>query len=168
MTNKESKNKVDLGSEDRMMLEDRIPDQDREVEGLFDERVIEDGAYIDQGGIHATDIPAGVERPGYEYIWARRDVKGLNDFRIDKLESQAWRAVESWRAINHKGPMVSSDYLSEKYITRADCILMERPIHYRTMEDRTRVDGHANHMRSLRGVKNQFNTPLEEQNIIGY
>ena len=164
MTNRENSK-----SEDRITVADRLPEQDR-----VQDRIIEDGAYVVDGLSTTLDIPDGVAREGYEYFWARRDAKGMDDFRVEKMGKRAWRPVHAWRAKNYVPSNTIQDSMAQKYICRWDCVLVERLAKYRAEEDAGLMKAYNDRMRSREansegvGVKNMYNTPRGQLDLMGF
>jgi hypothetical protein len=98
--------------------------------------------------INPFDLPPGVYREGFDFHWARRDVRGITDYRIEDLMRKGWKLVPANRAENMYIDPLSQNNYSKDFINRRDTILMERPSIYakrekdaerKLIKDRTRA-----------------------------
>jgi len=75
------------------------------------------------------DIPAGVQREGFDYHYTRFSVRGERDHRVEELMGKGWKLVPASRCSdkNRYIDPLSDNSLSKDYIIKRDLILMERP-----------------------------------------
>ena len=103
------------------------------------------------------EIPAGVKKDGYEYHWARKDIKGHDDYNIERLVSQGFSPVSADRSssISYSDPL-GRNPLSKQFICQGDLILMERPEIYGIKRRERQHEMSRSKLSSLRHVTNDI------------
>lgn len=112
-------------------------------------------------------IPAAVKKEGYVYHWARKDIRGESDYRIEVLSSQGWTPVPMDRINNAFADPLERNPMSTKFSVFKDVLLMERPEIYSKKAAEQFNELNANKLKSLRGVSNDisgFAKPLNSIN----
>ena len=76
------------------------------------------------------DPPEIIKRDGYEIVWIRHDIKGVDDFKVERYASEGYELVPKSRL----GASVNSNPLerhpmADKWIIYKDLICMEAPVH---------------------------------------
>ena len=112
-------------------------------------------------------LPAGVEKEGYVYHWARKDIRGESDYRIEVLSSQGWTPVPADRMNKAFIDPLGRNPHADKFSVFKDVLLMERPAEY-SKRATAKFNAHnENKLKSLRGVSNDmggFARPLNSIN----
>jgi len=112
-------------------------------------------------------LPPGVAREGYVYHWARKDIRGESDYRIEELCRLGWEPVPIERMKKAFADPFGRDPLAQKFPVFKDVLLMERP---KILSDRQKAkfnEHNANKLKSLRGVSNDlgsFASPINSIN----
>lgn len=104
--------------------------------------------------VSGLDIPASAKKEGYSYIWARSNLRGEMDGRVEELAAKGWELVPADRAKTVALDPLDRNPLAKKYICRGDLILMERPEELSRRETEALNRLNENKIRSLRGVSN--------------
>lgn len=99
------------------------------------------------------DLPSGVWQEGFDFHWARRDVKGATDYRIEDLMRRGWKLVPASRSTSTYIDPFSQNSLSKDFINKKDTILMERPSIFAKREDEALKKQIADRTRSLPGIE---------------
>lgn len=99
------------------------------------------------------DLPPGVWREGFDFHYARRDVKGQTDYRIEDLMRRGWKLVPANRATTMSIDPFSQNSLSKDFINKKDLILMERPTIFAKREHEALNKQIVDRTRSLPGVE---------------
>ncbi len=99
------------------------------------------------------DLPPGVWREGFDFHYARRDVKGQTDYRIEDLMRRGWKLVPASRAVNTYVDPLSQNSYSKDFINKRDTILMERPTVYAKREQDALKKSIVDRTRALPGVE---------------
>jgi hypothetical protein len=104
--------------------------------------------------VNPLSVPYGVAKEGYVYHWARRDVKGQPDYRVETLAQKGWTLVPADRAVHKTHDPLGRDPLAAKWICYKDNILMERPAEMSKREKAMQEQRSIEKMRMIRGVQN--------------
>lgn len=99
------------------------------------------------------DLPPGVWREGFDFHYARRDVKGQSDYRIEELMRKGWKLVPADRTTNMFVDPLSQNSLSKDFINKRDLILMERPSIFAKREQDAERKKLSDITRALPGVE---------------
>lgn len=103
-------------------------------------------------------IPPEVIKDGYVYHWARKDVKGANDYRVETLSSRKWTPVPRARANKSYVDPLGRAASDHSFIEHKDTILMERPAIYSQRDTERHNQITDNKLKSLRGVADDHGT----------
>lgn len=114
------------------------------------------------------DLPPGVKQDGFDYHWARRDVKGATDYRIEDLMRRGWKLVPAGRAENTYIDPLSINSYSKDFINRRDTILMERPSIFAKRENEELKKRIVDRTRALPGVERDTATFSTRNNISSF
>ena len=79
------------------------------------------------GYVSPLDLPPGVARDGFKYVWEQRECRGEATYRVEMLASQGWNLVPSDRAPRFSIDPLKRNPVSNQYICWRDLILMEAP-----------------------------------------
>lgn len=96
-------------------------------ETFADKDVPSSGIYTYQGKVSKLQKPPCRQEPGKVYMWARKDIRGIDDHRIEDLESEGWEVVEKEKSTSSKilGDPLGRNPLSSRFYTYKDTILMK-------------------------------------------
>lgn len=98
-------------------------------------------------------LPPGVWKEGYDFHYARRDVRGQTDYNIEDLMRRGWELVPSSRSPNRYIDPLSQNSLSKDFINKRDTILMERRSIFAPREKAALSKKIVDRTRSLPGVE---------------
>ncbi len=73
------------------------------------------------------DLPPGVYREGFKYHYARHNIRGATDHKLEKLLRDKWELVPRSRSKAPNIELIHDHPLAEKYIYVAGYLLLERP-----------------------------------------
>lgn len=124
----------------------------REIES----RAHEELETYDVDYLNPLEVPPGVAKEGYDYHWARKDIRGEDDYRIERLIAQKWTPVPAERSTVFVYDPLGRNPLSKKFICTKDLLLMERPSIYSIKQTERFFAENANKIKSLRGVSNDM------------
>lgn len=101
-------------------------------------------------------VPPHLKKDGYTYRYVRIDVRGYNDYNIEKAMRDGYTPVP-----NDRGGVVIDDPLGRnrhgnKYVTIIDSMLMERPAIFSEREREELHKVNASTMGNLNGVVNSW------------
>jgi hypothetical protein len=112
-------------------------------------------------------IPPGVAKEGYVYHWARKDIRGESDYRVEVLASQGWTPVPTERMNKAFVDPLGRNPLAQQFSVFKDVLLMERPEMLSKRATAKFNELNANKLKSLRGVSNDigsFASPINSIN----
>lgn len=84
--------------------------------------------------VSPLSLPPGVAKEGYSYYWVSKDVKGMENYEVERLAAKGWTLVSSDRAPSYALDPLKRNPLSSQYLCYKDVILMERPEVYSQQE----------------------------------
>jgi hypothetical protein len=102
-------------------------------------------------------VPPTLRRPGYVYRYVRKDVRGYNDYNIERAMRDGWKPVPGDRGGAKAHDQFGLNPHAEKFFTVFDGILMERPEIFSARQKEELYDTNEKRMRSLTGVVNNYN-----------
>lgn len=111
-------------------------------------------------------IPPGVAKEGYVYHWARKDIRGESDYRVEVLCSQGWTPVPMERMNKAFVDPLGRNPLSAQFSVFKDVLLMERPEILSKRATQQFNELNANKLKSLRGVSNDIGSFAKPLNSI--
>ena len=131
------------------MRSNRTP-RDHEVRD-YDKRETYDMDYKSR-----LSTPDGVKKDGYSYLWARKEVKGQDDYRLEELIAKGWKPVPADRIPGRASDPLNRNPLSKEFFCTKDLILLEREEIYTQREIDAQHNFSNNKLKSLRGVSNDM------------
>jgi hypothetical protein len=117
--------------------------------------------------ISPLSLPPGVAKEGYSYYWAAKDIRGEENYEVERLAAKGWTLVPTDRAPEYSFDPLKRNPLSSEYICYKDVILMERPEVFSKRETAAFNALNENKIKSLRGVSNDigsFASPIRSIN----
>lgn len=98
-------------------------------------------------------VPEHVKKPGYDYYWPARSIRGEATSQVDDLLRKGWTLVPADRFKNViHNPLNAADAVAKQFVCYKDVILMERPEEFGIREKKAFYAKNENKMRNLRGV----------------
>lgn len=117
--------------------------------------------------VNPLSLPPGVAKEGYSYYWACKEIKGEDNYEVERMAARGWSLVPVDRAPSYSVDPLKRNPLATQYFCYKDVLLMERPEVFSQEETKRFNRMNENKLRSLQGVSddiNSFASPVKSIN----